>query len=256
MGPISLLQRALRGRGSIRLWSVLVVGALALTSCADRAFEYVRDSERGTAFKVPSDWTVFDKQEFLGIPDGATSTSPDPIEWLVAIDGAPSPSVGHVLNNTELSTDFPQGLAFVVRLNPRIRDQVSFEYLRNMVFPVDALSQNPDNLQMLGYKDLLLDDGVRGIQLEYQFRESALEEALQAAQQQGAAPPPEGTPRPSGGNSTGLFLTSFVRVHQIALLDANTNRVYFIAVMCQADCYDRNSSAIQSIIDSWTVRPA
>ena len=41
----------------------------------------------------------------------------------------------------------------------------------------------------------------------------------------------------------------------MALVDAETSQVYLIAVLCSASCYQRNSSDISSIVDSWTVLP-
>jgi hypothetical protein len=58
-----------------------------------------------------------------------------------------------------------------------------------------------------------------------------------------------------GGSGAALLSPGYVTVNQAALVDATTSRVYFIAVLCSAVCYERNRSDIQSIVDSWTVLP-
>ena len=44
-----------------------------------------------------------------------------------------------------------------------------------------------------------------------------------------------------------------VVVNQIAMLDQGTTKVYALAVVCSVDCYDRNQSRIEQVMDSWTV---
>jgi hypothetical protein len=38
-------------------------------------------------------------------------------------------------------------------------------------------------------------------------------------------------------------------------VDADTSRVYYLAVLCSAECFNRNRSDIEAIVDSWTVLP-
>ena len=58
-----------------------------------------------TAFKVPRDWELFDRETRLGLPPGPQPSTPDPIRWLVGIDGDPDPSVAHILDPSTLNTD-------------------------------------------------------------------------------------------------------------------------------------------------------
>jgi hypothetical protein len=85
----------------------------------------------------------------------------------------------------------------------------------------------------------------------FQFRASA----LASAQQSGAAGQTDLQRALLGGAGAALLSPDYVTVEQTALVDAETSRVYFIAVLCSATCYNRNRSDIQSIIDSWTVLP-
>jgi len=228
-----------------RLGVMAVIALVLLAACSGTKFEYVRSTQTKTAFKVPGGWTVFDKATFLGEAPGAQATTPDPIEWLVAIDGDPSPSVNHVLGGStaDYATDYPQGLAVVLRLTPEDRDAANFAAIRNLIIPIDTIQQElgSDSVQILSYDDRIVRDGFRGIHVVYQVRESALAGAGAAA----------GTP----ASDPGFLSSAFVQVNQIGLLANNTDRVHMMAIMCSADCYQRNTSAIESAVNSWTVKP-
>jgi hypothetical protein len=245
--PLGAPSRATR-RSSVLAFSLLLV---ALAACGDPEYQYLRDPGGDTAFKIPQEWTVFSKAAVLGIPEGGSQPqTPDPIEWLYGFDADPNPSRGHLLNGQDLSTNYPAGIAFVQRLNPQLRDQVNFSTLRNLLFPVDGFS--PDDIQFIAFEDLLLDGGVRGSHLEFRFREAALPEAVANLASQGMASGPSGL----GGVSGRLFAPTFVHVSQVSLLDARTDRVYYIAVLCSAECFQSHALQIRSIIDSWTVKPS
>lgn len=217
--------------------------AFVLVSCASSQFQYVSSSQARTAFKLPKTWHVYDKAAFLGLPPGPEANTPDPIEWLVAIDGDPSPSVDHILDASNLDTDYPQGVGVVQTLSPENRDQASFAYLRNFLIPIDQLTQaGSDNVQLLKSDDLLT-SGLRGNHLVYQFRMSAL----------GQLSP--GVPGQTQGQGTSSLDINWVRVDQVAYLDQSTSKVFVLAVMCSSQCYDRNATAIEATVNSWTVKP-
>jgi hypothetical protein len=230
-------------------------GALALvligSACSGPQFEYVRNTELRTAFKVPSRWTLFNKQTLLGLPPGPQASTPDPIRWLVGIDGDPEPSVAHVLRPSTLDTDYPQGLALVQEFSFDDRDQLSIQSLRDYLFPVTGLLQDPNSARVVSYDDHVDRHGARGVHVVFAFRASALQSASTAD-----TTAPEDLQRALlGGSGAGLLSPDYVAVNQLALVDPETSRIYFIAVLCSAQCYDRNRSDIQSIVDSWTVLP-
>jgi len=227
--------------------------AILAASCSGPSHEYVRNTSLRTAFRVPSDWTLFDKETLLGIPPGPPASTPDPIRWLVGIDGDPIPAVSHIFNPTALDTDYPQGIALVQEYSFDDRDLSSFRSLRDYFFPVTNLIQDPNNAQIVSYDDTIDRDGVRGVRVVFQFRANALQAVLAAA----PADTQEGDLQRAllGGAGAALLSPDYVTVNQMALVDPETSRVYYIAVLCSAQCYDRNRSDIQSIVDSWTVLP-
>jgi hypothetical protein len=229
----------------------LVAIALLAASCSGPRYEYVRNTSLRTAFKVPVDYTLYDKQTLLGEPSGPQSSTPDPIKWLVGIDGDPSPTATHILDPSTLDTDYPQGIALVQEYSFNDRDQSSYMALRDYLFPVTALIQDPNNAQVLSYDDQIDHDGVRGVRVVFQFRASA----LASAQASAAAPGSDLQRALLGGQGAALLSPDYVTVDQVSLVDPETSRVYYLAVMCSAECYDRNRTDIQSIVDSWTVLP-
>ena len=229
----------------------LLLAAVLTSSCSGPRYEYVRNTSLRTAFKVPAGWTLYDKSTLLGLPPGPEASTPDPIRWLIGIDGDPTPAVSHILDPNTLDTDYPQGIALVQEYSFDDRDQSSFMALRDYLFPVTALIQDPNNAQVVSYDDRIDHDGVRGVRVVFQFRTSALATA------QASAPTVQTDLQRAllGGAGAALLSPDYVTVEQVALVDAETSRVYYLVVLCSAECYNRNRSEISSIVDSWTVLP-
>jgi hypothetical protein len=238
--------RSLPRRG---LAAVAAAFAIALGACGPTQYRYVRSPDSTTAFKIPSGWTTFGEQAFLH-ETGPQPSTPDPIRWLVALDGDPSPSVDHVLNMNALDTSHPEGIALVLTLSAADRDRMNLEGIRNFLIPVDQLlNQGTDDADILSYDDSLSPGGdLRGSELAFEFRPSLL---AQLAASSGS--PTSGSS--TGGTGSSALSDQFVVMHQIAYLDAGTDRVYLMALFCDARCDQRYSQDIRSTIDSWTVKP-
>jgi hypothetical protein len=222
-------------------------------SCSAPQYQYVRDSHTRTAFRVPTTWTIFDKQDVLGLPPGPQANTPDPIEWLVGIDGAQEASVGHVLDTSNLASDEPQGIGLVRDLSFSERDSASIAYLRNFLFPVDQLIQNESDAAVVSYNDKLDQNGYRGVQLVFQFRASALAKATSATTTPSATGDEQLQRALLGGEGVAVLSPNFVEVDQKAFIDPSSSKVYYVAILCSADCYQRNRDQIGSAVDSWTV---
>lgn len=241
-------------RVGVRIVGPVAVAAVLATACSGPRYEYVRNTPLRTAFKVPVGWVLFDKQTLLGQPSGPQPSTPDPIRWLVGLDGDPKPAASHVLDPNTLNTEYPQGIALVQAYSFGDRDTSSFNALRNYLFPVDALLQDPNSARVLSYNDKINQSGVRGLQIVFQFRASALATA------QASASSTTGTAGDLqrallGGSAASLLSPDYVTVSQRVLVSADTSKLYFIAVLCSAACYDRNRADIESTVSSWTVLP-
>ncbi len=210
--------------------------AFVLASCGSPSYEYVRNTEARTAFKVPIEWTVFDEAALQGEAAGPPVNTPDPVEWLVGLDGHPSPAIDHVLGQGAYDSDYPQGIAAVLRLTAQQRDGINLGALRNLIVPIDQIQDQVgrEAVEVLAYDDRLDKDGFRGLHFEAQIWASALE-----------------NPGASGGSV--LFDDRFVQISQTAYLDPASDKVYVLAVLCSAECFSRNSGDIRSVIESWAV---
>lgn len=242
-----------RGIG-MRVVGPVAVAAMLATACSGPRYEYVRNTSLRTAFKVPTGWALFDKRTLLGQASGPQPSTPDPIRWLVGLDGDPKPAVSHVLDPNTLNTEYPQGVALVQAYSFDDRDTSSFNALRNYLFPVDALLQDPNSARVISYDDKIDDNGVRGVQIVFQFRASALATA-QAGASSAAGTASDLQRALLGGSAASLLSPDYVTVSQKALVSADTNQIYYIAVLCSAACYDRNRADIESTVSSWTVLP-
>lgn len=219
-------------------WAVgLACSAVLLsTACSPPRYEYVRNTEERTAFRIPTGWTVFDEATISGVDSPADT--PDNIDWLVGIDADPQPDVSNVYPS-KLATDFPQGIAAVVTLTADARDATSIERLRNLLIPIDQIRDEvgTDAVRVLEYDDLVVRDGYRGLQMVLQVQEAVLVRGGQTAE--------PGRP--------GFLAGTYMQMNQILLVDDTTEHAYILALLCSADCYARNRSDIHSAIDSWTV---
>ncbi|MGH2540285.1 MAG: hypothetical protein ACRDGK_07170 [Actinomycetota bacterium] len=210
--------------------------AMVLASCGSPSYEYVRNTEARTAFKIPMEWTVFDEAALQGEAAGPPVNTPDPVEWLVGLDGHPSPAIAHVLGQGAYDSDYPQGIAAVLRLTTQQRDGINLGALRNLIVPIDQIQDQVgrEAVQVLAYDDRLDKDGFHGLHFEAQVWATALE-------------------NPGATGSSVLFDDRFVQISQTAYLDPASDKVYVLAVLCSAECFSRNRGDIESVINSWAV---
>jgi hypothetical protein len=240
--------------GRSRLFALVPVVAAAvslLAACGGPQYTYQRNTEVGAAFKVPAEWTTFDKDTILGTDAGPQPVTVDPIRWLVGFDAGPEPSAQGIFGDSP-AVDHPQGFGLVQELLPSLRDSMSYQTLRNFPFPVDALSQDDNDFRLVSYDDSYsAPGGFRGVKFVFQFRASALPAARAAV---GSSQGPDATPLSPGAARPALLDPSFVQVTEVALLDEQTENAYYLVAWCDARCYQRNSSSIEDVIGSWTVR--
>ncbi|MGE5225774.1 MAG: hypothetical protein ACM3OO_02760 [Planctomycetaceae bacterium] len=235
--------------------------ALVAGSCASPGYTYVRNTDVRAAFKVPNGWQTFDKDAVLGL-SGPQPNVPDPIRWLVGIEADPQGSPSDLLRAGSLTSSEPQGIALVTQLSFTERQSASLSYLRNFLFPVDQLIDNSSDARVLAYDDSIVKSGFRGVHLVFQFRAAELAQ-LSASSGSGSSSGSSSTSASSsalqsallGGQGIAVLSPSFVQVDQTAYLDASTNRVYFMAVLCSATCYSQHQADIESTVSSWTVLP-
>jgi hypothetical protein len=209
------------------LASLLLAFAVLASACSSgTSYRYVKSASSGTYafFKVPDDWTRYNKKQLLLAAhldeSGAAASG---FSFLEAYDADPHPSIDHVF----AVTTYPVVMAQVQHMEFQTRDQASLGWIRNSVFPVDQLLNN-NQADILENKDLVLDGGVHGSLLRFDLTRS--------------------------GNLTLAPDNEVIRVAQIGLFDPGVTSYYVIVISCTATCYDSNQAAIKQILDSYTVK--
>jgi len=201
------------------------VTVLLLSACASSAYTYVTSASTHAYFRVPGDWTMYNKQQLLvasGLKNSPATEKGFP--FLIGYDSAPTPSVRHVIGGIATA---PVVLAEVRTLSAVDRDQASLALLRNSVYQVDQLLQ-ADEAEILSDRDITLSNGVHGSQLVFNVA--------------------------IGGTFGVLEGNQILTVNQTGLLDPSTNRMYVFIVRCGSDAYSHNRTVIDQIVRSFTVK--
>lgn len=194
------------------------------TACGGRDYNYVGSASLNTFFRVPSTWTGYSQQDLLHlITAGADPGVSERFKFLAGFDASPDPSIQRVVHSASMS-DHPVVVSWVEQLPEAVRDQVSLRSLRNTVFPVDQIA-NEGAGDILNYDTFTLPGGVHGSRTQF---------VVTGRNPTADAPPLE--------------------FSQIVAVDANTNLMYLLSVHCSPLCFQRYRTAIQNVLDSWTVK--
>jgi len=197
---------------------IALLVALLAAACAGTGYNYVKNSDDRTYFKVPDDWRLFDEDEVLEAahlsPREEAATRD--LSWQVQFDAHPRPSLKHVFSP---NARHPWGLASVEELTFEMSDNVSMNQLRNQFLDIDAAVQE-GLAEVVTYEPLELEGGFRGFRMvaDYQIQ---------------------------GGPA--------ITLNQTTLLDQATSKLYTLLVACNARCYEENEDTIDRVVESWTV---
>jgi len=212
-----------------------LVAALVMAACAPSGQQYVKNSSEGLYFKIPTDWELYDEDAILDFQED--ELSPLEVEetreggWQVFFDAAPSPTLNHL---GELVTKHPNGQAQIIQLGPEARDTVSMERLRNLIFPIDEVSDFDSSLVELVDGKEIHEEEVRGVQFVFN-----IDARVPALIQTGTLEPGD---------------RRFATFNQTALVDERTETLYVLLVSCSVRCYEDNKGTIDDVVESWTVK--
>ncbi len=203
--------------------SVAVAATLLLSACTGSGYNYVKNSQDGTGtyFKVPDGWKVYDESEFIKTRNLSPARSQllRDTSWTVAFDASSKPSLKHY---DELVTSQPFGLARVRELDPDERTQFSLDAMRNLVVPVDTISQQGGEVEVLRVHEFTQSGGFRGLRFTFN------------------AQPPDSM--------------EFVTFDQVSIVDPDTKELHLLFISCSARCYEHEKDTINTVMDSWTVK--
>jgi hypothetical protein len=216
--------RAFRSTRGLTGGLTLLFGALTmigLSACGAPAYNYVADGSAGTYYKVPSQWHQL-SQKNLDAALSSEGLSGDGI-WSTAFDGATTPS-----GDDFLAPDLSQPFVFaeVGTLNSTASNELSYNMLRDFMFPVSSTARSEDtNFPLTDFKSLRDQtitgaQGVHGVRETFQYT------------------------FPTGEADT---------FDEDVLTNADQTVVYFLLVHCTNACYAQNQSSINTVMTSFTI---
>ena len=199
-----------------------------LAACAAPAYNYAADDADQAYFKVPSAWPEVGPQTMsvfqLSLGTTLVGTGSGTFAWTRAYDATPHPSASLLL----VGSPTPVVYASVHDLATDLRNALSFNQMRDLVFPVTAAARkqaaasgiNLSGFTLFGSSTITTNDGVRGINEVYGFL--------------------------LGGKP--------VVFDQTVLTNSSTTKLYLLLVQCDEKCFSSNVAQIKTVVQSFTVR--
>jgi len=221
VGPVRNTARRL-GRWALWLPALAAVG---VAGCGAPQFKYAVDSSASTYFKVPHQWHKIDDTS-LAAPLKRSGFGSGIGVWDTGYDAAGTPSASHVLSS---SASKPFALALVAPLSQAASNAMSYNLLRDFVLPVTPQQRQAaakHGFPLTGFT-LLSDSvitpgsGVHGVRDIFSYT------------------------YPDGRTDT---------FDQVALTNSDATMVYLLLVHCLSTCYSKNTSQIDTVMTSFTVR--
>ncbi|GAB1822469.1 hypothetical protein [Herbidospora sp. RD11066] len=230
------MKRWRAGSGTAAAFAVAAMIA-GLSGCGGSQYTFVRDSGGGTYFKIPSAWQKVDQKQVdaavIGDPSSATSQVMKQMIWTVAYDGHTQPSIEHVMSSVPGGPDEPFALAIVQTLTKDQANDVSLNYLRNVMnFPValtqaerTQIEQNAEypykNFELTADEVLEGENGVKGVRVQFNLRYK-------------------------GGPVQTFQQTSYV--------SADGGKTSTFLIRCSATCFQQRQAELDAIAKSFKVK--
>ena len=222
----SLIRQVDTRRGGLAFGALM---SIILSSCVTGGFNYynfVTSSGADMYFKVPSSWADYGPSQVFGTTHVTLSQSQLTVieagNWANVFAASSAKSLAGL---TGIFSKVPFGISQATKLTPSERDSFSNSSLRSLLLPVDPLLSSSSNSGVQytskGYSEFVTPNGMRGSKMVVEIKELGKPAAV---------------------------------LSQVAEVDSSTNWVYLIAVGCDLSCYNTNSSVINEIISSWSVR--
>ena len=201
----------------------------AIAACGAPSFTYAADTTDHAYFKVPAAWqqvkatSVTTVQAAL-LSKSAAGAAGGVFAWSRAYAATPNPPLNDLLTGSVT----PVVYASVQDLSPSLRAALSFDYMRDLLFPVtgparQAASANGSTLTgftLVSSTTIATKDGVRGINELYEYTIGGLPDAFD----------------------------------QTVLTNSSTTKLYLLLVQCYQDCFASHAAQIKTVVNSFTVR--
>jgi hypothetical protein len=201
----------------------------ALAACGAPSYTYAADHTDHAYFKVPADWqqvkpTSVETVQAALLSKSAAGAAGGTFAWSRAYAATVNPPVNDLLTGSRT----PVVYASVQDLSPALRAALSFDNMRDLLFPVtgqarQAATANGSTLSgfnLVSSTTITTKDGVRGINELFEYTIGGLPDAFD----------------------------------QTVLTNSSTTKLYLLLVQCYQDCFASHAAQIKAVVDSFIVR--
>jgi hypothetical protein len=206
-----------------------VLAGSAVAGCGTSGYTYASDTHDRAYFKVPTGWHQVDPRFVAQVQASllgrsAAGAAGGALAWSRVYTSAVHPSALSLLT----ASGQPTVYASVQDLHDSLRAQLSFDLMRNLLFPVTASARQadaaagqklPPGFALLINATITTKAGMRGINELFLFDI-------------------RGTP------------TAF---DQTVLTNSTTTKLYLLLVQCDQDCFLAHKTQIAAVVHSFTV---
>jgi hypothetical protein len=209
---------------------LVAAGLLAMVvGCAAPAYNYAADSADKAYFKVPASWQPMNPQVLAitqnsELANSAAGPEGGPFAWSRAYAAQWNTSAGTLLT----ASSEPVVYASVQALAPQLREALSFNFMRDLLFPVTSGARQQAatagshlaGFHLYSSTVITASDGVRGINELYVYTINGQSDAFD----------------------------------QTVLTNSATTKLYLLLVQCYEGCFVAHQAQIKTVVDSFTVR--
>ena len=201
---------------------------VALAACAAPSYTYATDNADKAYFKVPASWPQVNPAALssaqAALTKSAAGAAGGTFAWSRAYDAAAHPSAQALL----IGSQAPVVYASVQVLRSSLRATLSFDYMRDLIWPVTAGARQAaaasgftlSGFNLISSTTVTAKGGMRGINELYEFNVGGLPDAFD----------------------------------QTVLTNSSTTKLYLLLVQCYQDCFVSHQAQIKTVVNSFTVR--
>jgi hypothetical protein len=221
------LKRQLR-RTAVALFTAAAALAL-LAGCGAPSYTYAADNADHAYFKVPASWQQISPSRLAAVQDAfLTNSAAGPaggsFTWSRAYSEDTKPALASLLTGS----DSPVVYASVQSLRSSLRSALSYDYMRDLLFPVTSQARQEATAQgerltgfdLVSSTTITAAGGVRGINELFEYDINGLPDAFD----------------------------------QTVLTNSDTTKLYLLLVQCYQGCFASHVAQIKAVVDSFTVR--
>jgi hypothetical protein len=208
-------------KGLVGVCALLLVLGVTLSGCAAPQFTYVANSGQSTYFKVPHAWHKISDSSLAS----QLKTTIGAGGWTIAYEAGVKPTASDFLS---FGTAHPFVFADVGQLTPTASNQMSYDVLRDLLFPVTSTARQSATTQGYPLTDfkqirdqtLMLGQGVHGVRETFEYTYNGIADTFD----------------------------------QVALTNADQTVFYLLLLHCTSSCYSSDQSEINDVMSSFTIR--